>query len=60
MSGLGVIAFRLSGKLAAGLRVWAARGEWKAAAQMIEIDMEAEMDAGPIVEIDEGFTAAIS
>jgi len=51
---LGVIAFRLSGKLAAGLSVWAARGEWKAAAQMIEIDME----AGLIMEIDEVFTAA--
>ncbi|MEB3208892.1 MAG: hypothetical protein VKK63_08245, partial [Synechococcus sp.] len=39
--------FGLSARLAAGLRVWAARGEWKAAVQMIEIDIEAEIDTGP-------------
>ncbi|MDA0887462.1 MAG: hypothetical protein O2977_07340 [Cyanobacteria bacterium] len=51
--------FGLSGKLAAGLRVWAARGEWKAAVQMIEIDTEAEIDTGPDMEIDGIFTTAI-
>ena len=50
--------FGLSGKLAAGLRVWAARGEWKAAVQMIEIDTEAEIDTGPDMEIDGIFTTA--
>jgi hypothetical protein len=39
--------FGLSGKPAAGLRVWAARGEWKEAVQMIDIDIEAEIDTGP-------------
>ncbi len=51
--------FGLSAKPAAGLRVWAARGEWKAAVQMIEIDTEAEIDTGPDMEIDGIFTAAI-
>ena len=50
--------FELSGKLAAGWRVWAARGEWNEAAQMIEIDTEAEMDEGPYMEIVGIFTAA--
>ena len=39
--------FGLSAKLAAGLSVWAARGELKAAVQMIDIDTEAEIDTGP-------------
>ena len=51
--------FGLSGKPAAGLRVWAARGEWKEAVQMIDIDIEAEIDRGADMEIDGIFTADI-
>ncbi|MFT5338413.1 MAG: hypothetical protein ACI9IO_000137 [Cyanobium sp.] len=51
--------FGLSGKPAAGLRVWAARGEWKGAVQMIDIDIEAEIDRGADMEIDGIFTADI-
>ncbi|QPN70618.1 hypothetical protein [Synechococcus sp. CBW1108] len=52
--------FGLSGRLAAGLRVWAAASEgWKAAVQMIEIDTEAEIDTGPDMESDGIFTTAV-